>query len=168
MFGPWEPFYQMTGEVAATLIGLLFIVITLTSSRPSSGVTSGMRLFTTPTLFHLVSVLVISALALAPDGDDGIRAAAMLVWALLGLIYAIGRFVGLRGIAEPTHWSDSWYYGVAPSVVYLALAAAASLALAGFPHAVSFVAICLMALLLVIIRNAWDLVTWLAPRRDSH
>ena len=167
MFAAWEPFYQMTGEVAATLIGLLFIVVTLTSARPSSGVTSGMRLFTTPTLFHLVSVLVVSAIILAPDGEDRPRAALVSAWAMLGLIYAIGRFVGLRRIPDPTHWSDPWYYGVAPSGVYLALVAAAASAWAGLPHAVSFIAVCLMALLLVTIRNAWDLVTWLAPRRHD-
>jgi hypothetical protein len=36
----------------------------------------------------------------------------------------------------------------------------------GAPHAVFFEALCLLGLLVVAIRNAWDLVTWLAPRRD--
>jgi hypothetical protein len=165
MFAVWQSFYQMTGEVAATLIGLLFIVVTLTTSSPNA--MRGMVLFTTPTVFHLVSVLVVSALALAPDGEEKIRSAIMAAWALLGLSYGVWLFVGLRSIADPTHWSDSWCYGVAPSIVYLALAAAAASAWAGLSHAVSFLAACLMALLLVTIRNAWDLVTWLAARRNS-
>ena len=126
-----------------------------------------MKLFTTPTVFHLVSVLVVSALALAPEGEDAVRSAVMSAWAVLGTAYTIWLFVGLRGISDPTHWSDSWCYGVAPSLVYMALIAATGSTALGVPHAVSFIAACLMALLLVTIRNAWDLITWLAPRRDS-
>src|ERR1700728_3646185 len=65
MFSAWQNLYQMTGEAAATLIGLLFIVASLTAGRQHSPVHErGMQLFTTPTVFHLVSVLVISALTL--------------------------------------------------------------------------------------------------------
>ncbi len=69
MFAGWETYYQMTGEAAATLTGLLFIVATLSAARPSSGLSQGLRLFTTPTVFHLASVnlRVVSAnLAIAP------------------------------------------------------------------------------------------------------
>ena len=167
MFSAWQNLYQMTGEAAATLIGLLFIVASLTAGRQHSPVHErGMQLFTTPTVFHLVSVLVISALTLVPDGE-GFRTALMLGWAGFGVIYTTFLTVQLNRIEEPTHWSDFWCYGVAPTVVYLALAGATSCAWAQLPHAAYFVALCLIALLLVTIRNAWDLVTWLAPRRGQ-
>src|SRR5579872_302456 len=111
MFGPWEAFYQMTGEVAATLMGLLFIVVTLLSGRPRAAVLQGARLYNTPTVFGLVSVLVISAIALAPDGKDEYRAALMCFWAVLGLVYATRIAAGLWAVSHPTHWSDRWYYG---------------------------------------------------------
>lgn len=166
MFSPWEAFYQMTGEVAATLMGLLFIVVTLLSGRPRAAVLQGARLFNTPTVFNLASVLAVSALALAPDGTDEIRAALIGAWAASSLVYAAGIAAGLRAIETPTHWSDPWCYGFAPAAIYLALTAAAVAAWADYKHAVSVVAACLMALLLVTIRNAWDLVTWLAPRDE--
>lgn len=166
MFGSWQSFYQMTGEVAATLIGLLFIVSSLTAGRPTSAMSRGVALFTSPTVFHLTSVLVISALALAPDGEGEPRAGIMAGWAVLGLAYAVVLAVRIRSIPDPTHWSDFWWYGVAPSITYLALAAATASACAVLPHAAYFVALSLIVLLLVAIRNAWDLVTWLAPRRD--
>ena len=167
MFSGWQTFCQMTGEAAATLIGLLFIVISLTSGRQvSERHERGLRLFTSPTVFHLVSVVVISALALVPD-DERSRAVLMLGWAGFSVIYTALLTVELSRIKDPTHWSDFWWYGIAPTVTYLALAAATACAWAELPHAAYFVALCLIALLLVTIRNAWDLVTWLAPRREQ-
>jgi hypothetical protein len=169
VFGGWQSFYQMTGEAAATLIGLLFIVASLTSGRPASTNDRGVKLFTTPTVFHLASVLVISALALAPDGEGRSRAAMMLGWAFLSFVYTAVLAIQIRGIrsqAHQAHWTDPWWYGVAPSVAYLALAGTTALAWARIAHATYFAALCLMVLLLVAIRNAWDLVTWLAPRRE--
>ena len=167
MFAGWQGFYQMTGEAAATLTGLLFLVVTLVSGRPRSQASAGQNLFTTPTVFHLVSVLVISGLALAPDGEGGSKSVIMTAWALFGLVVGVSRAMRLRRLSNPTHWSDFWWYGFAPAMAYLPLAVAMTLAWARFPHAAYITALCLMALLVVSIRNAWDLVTWLAPRREE-
>ena len=70
MFSGWQTFYQMTGEVAATLTGLLFIVASLISGRQIEKMARGVKLFTTPTVFHFASVIVISGLALA-SGSEG-------------------------------------------------------------------------------------------------
>jgi hypothetical protein len=164
MFAGWQTFYQMTGEAAATLTGLLFIVASLNSGRNSTH-ERGVMLFTTPTVFHLASVLAISAIALAPDGE-WFRAALMLAWAALSVVYTAYLAAQLYRIENPSHWSDFWWYGAAPAVIYLALAGATGLTCARVPHAAYCVALCLMVLLLVTIRNAWDLVTWLAPRRE--
>ena len=167
MFSGWQAFYQMTGGAAATLTGLLFLVASLMSGRPMSASAVGVRLFTTPTVFHLASVLVISALALAPTGEGDLQSAVMTLWALFGLVYALTRAAGILRLANQTHWSDFWWYGFGPTTAYLALAGAAAATWAHAPHAVYLVALCLTALLVVSIRNGWDLVTWLAPRRDT-
>ena len=167
MFGGWQSFYQMTGEAAATLTGLLFLVVSLMSGRQVPSTSQGVKLFTTPTVFHLVSVLVVSALALAPDGSGQSQNAIMIAWAAMGVVYTSRCAVRLFTLPNPTHWSDFWWYGFGPAVTYLALAAATIVAWVRAPHAAYFVALCLMALLILAIRNAWDLVTWLAPRRDG-
>jgi len=167
MFAPWQSFYQMTGGIAATLIGLLFIVVSLLAGRPRSAVMQGARLFTTPTLFNLVSVLAISAIALVPDGADSYHGVMMCGWGVASLTYLVTRTAGLRAISEPTHWSDRWCYGYAPTAIYLALTVASLAICAALPHAVALVAICLVTLLLVTIRNAWDLITWLVPGQET-
>jgi len=167
MFAGWQSFYQMTGGAAATLTGLLFIVISLTAGRQRPVSERGAQLFTTPTMFHLVSVLVISGLALMPDSPAVSQNLLMIVWALGSLVYGLTRALGVRAITRQLHWTDFWWYGFAPAAVYVALAIATATAWLRAPHGVYLLALCLTALLVLSIRNAWDLVTWLAPRRDE-
>jgi hypothetical protein len=167
MFAGWQTFYQMTAEAAATLTGLMFIVVTLSAGGRSEAAERGVRLFTSPTVFHLTSVLVISALALTPEGETPPPVWLMTAWSLGSLAYAATRLVGVAQMRRQTHWSDFWYYAVGPAVTYVALAGANIAALNRLPHSAYVVAICLLALLLLGIRNAWDLATWLAPRRGS-
>ena len=65
------------------------------------------------------------------------------------------------------HWSDLWFYGAAPSLAYLGLLGAAAGVWIAPPWAAYAMAAALMILLLVGVRNAWDLVTWLAARRKE-
>ncbi|HEX4180686.1 MAG TPA: hypothetical protein VHY32_07830 [Caulobacteraceae bacterium] len=167
MFAGWQTFYQMTGGAAATLTGLLFIVVSLMAGRQSGPTQQGVALFTTPTMFHLVSVLVISGLALAPEKDGAAQCLIMIAWAIGGLAYSLTRAAGIRGMTVIPHWTDIWWYGVGPTAVYLALAGATATAWLRAPHGVYLLSLCVTALLVLTIRNAWDLVTWLAPRRDD-
>jgi hypothetical protein len=167
MFAGWQTFYQMTGEAAATLTGLLFIVASLMAGRQRAASEQGVAMFTTPTVFHLVSVLVISGLALAPGGSGAVQNLLMIAWAIGGLAYSVTRTLGIRGMSKIPHWTDFWWYGYVPATVYVALALATATAWLRAPHGVFFLGLCLLALLVLAIRNAWDLVTWLAPRRDE-
>jgi hypothetical protein len=168
MFAGWQTFYQMAAEVAATLIGLMFIVATLSAGRPSSGAVQGQRLYTTPTVFHLTTVLVIGGLALAPEGSGSATGVLMTGWALFGLGYATWVGARIARSTTTTHWSDFWCYGAAPAVTYLALAATNVMVWRRVLRSAHLAALCLMVLLVLTIRNAWDLVTWLAPRRDPE
>jgi ABC-type polysaccharide/polyol phosphate export permease len=165
MFFGWTPFYQVTGEAAAALVGLLFIVATLSSRQQQDGVHIGVRLFTTPTVFHLSLVLTVSALALAPPSPMFRPAAGMFVVALVSCLYAAPVAIRIARLPNPAHWSDFWFYGAAPCAVYLALAGATGATWAGAPHAAHWVGLVVLILLALGIRNAWDLITWLAPRR---
>src|ERR1700749_3913945 len=140
MFAGWQSFYELTGEAAATLIGLMFVVATLTTARSADSMLQGSRLFTSPTVFHLTSVLVISALSLAAEGDGRWAHLIMAAWAIGGFFYTVWVAVGLRGTSFAPHWSDFWWYGMANAVAYAALAAAEILVCALAPHAAFFLA----------------------------
>ena len=167
-FEGWSWFYAVTGEAAAALIGLLFIVTTLSIPQANpNGAEVGPRLFTTPTVVELALVLGMSALALAPSADTGSACLLIAAASGWGVAYGAKTWWRLAGLPQKTHWSDAWFYGCGPTVVYLALTVCAVAAWLRTPHAAYALGLSLLALLMLAIRNAWDLVTWLAPRRNA-
>ncbi len=61
----WVNFYLLVSAAAATLIGLLFVVITLAAERKAAGA-SRIPLYLTPTVIYFGSVLLLAALLTFP------------------------------------------------------------------------------------------------------
>lgn len=165
MFEGWDNYFLMVGGAAGALIGLLFVVASLASSLEREVRLRGASLYLTPVVFHFTMVLVVSGAALTPRLHPIHLATIIGFCALTGAVHlgGVGLAIGSRDTPVQPHWSDVWCYGVAPFLLYLLLggaAAAVALALSWAPYAV---AAATLALLLIGIRNAWDLVTWLAP-----
>ncbi|HZC15715.1 MAG TPA: hypothetical protein VE309_03035 [Caulobacteraceae bacterium] len=160
----------MLGPAAAGLIGLLFVVVTLTSGRERSETARGQALYLTPTALQFAVVMTFSAVAMAPRMAPVATASIFSLIALVGLVNATLAAIGIaspRAGMEPPHWSDFWMYGVTPVVGYLALCAACVEVWMRVEWAAYALAGVLLTLLLVGIRNAWDLVTWIAPMRGG-
>ena len=168
MFRDWDDFYLLIGSAGAALIGLLFVVATLSRSQDQQGAVSASDVFITPVVFHFTVILALSGLALAPGLAPLVAGAGVGAAAACGITYS-GLTVGrLRsGKVSAPHWSDVWFYGVAPLVLYLAMGAVAVALTASAVGAAFWMGAVLMLLLMVCIRNAWDLVTYLAPRKDG-
>lgn len=168
MLKEWSEFYLMAGSAAAVLIGLIFVVVTLMSDRPRSAVLYGSKLFMGPIVLHMSFVLVLSAAALTPResvGDFAIITGAVALWGLgRGLYSTVG--IARMGTGQEIHWTDLWFYGVIPLAIYALLGVVAFGLWSGWPWAVRGVAAVVVALILLSVRNEWDLVTWLAPRAD--
>ncbi len=160
MFANWHDFYILVGSASGALIGLLFIVVTLTSNMDREQALKGASRYMTPTVVEFTCVLLIGAVASAPlerrwqQALLTALAAVLLAWSLVNCWRMFFRTAG----ANHAHWTDPWSYAAAPAGSYLALGVAA---LAGSPLAVGVVAV---AILVCGIRNAWDLITWIAPR----
>jgi hypothetical protein len=171
MFEGWGEFYLLAGSAAAVLIGLIFVVMTLMQDRPRSSVLSGSRLYMGPVVLQVSFVLALSAAALTPGITHGAFAALAAVVAVWGLVRGVQSIVGigaLKGTDGAPHWTDLWFYGVFPSLLSLALAAVAAGVWTKQEWAVYGVAAVTTAVLLLSIRNEWDLVTWLAPKADEQ
>ena len=168
MFEGWGEFYFMTGSSAAALIGLLFVVTTLTAGRDRSTLETGAKLFTTPLVCHFGAVLVLSAAALVPSitpiADALLSGAIALVGAGFGVWIAIGIFRAPHGLQG--EWFDIWWYGIIPAIIYALLGVTAAAIAVGAPWGLVALAVAQMALLLTTIHNAWDLVTYLAAPAD--
>jgi hypothetical protein len=161
MFEGWGDFYLLIGTAAVTLIGLLFVVVTLAAGHEQRLVSRGARFYMTPIVIQFGLVLLLSGVALAPKLTAPTLGTVVAVVAMAGLLYATAIAINLPD------WTDVWGYGALPVAGYLALAAAAAtfwVVPRDAPYALAAV---LLAQLLVSIRNAWDLVIWLAPRRPA-
>ena len=166
MFHGWDNFYLMIGSAAGALIGLLFVVMPLASGFDRSRTMKAIGIYMTPNALHFAVTLVICATALAPGLGRGLTAAVVALATLVGLINAGRSILGIRELSrgeDKPHWTDFWCYGVMPLGVYLGLGGVATGLWIGAAWASNALAATLLALLLLGVRNAWDLVTWMAP-----
>jgi hypothetical protein len=166
----WNDFFFMIGSSAAALIGLMFVVVTLTAGRGRDEVERGKQLYTSPIVFHLAVVLVLSGVAIAPDVTDVVFGIISGCLGALGVAVGLRSAIGIRrrpGAPEAATF-DIFWYGVAPAILYVGLGAAAVATLYKWHWSTVASAADLMALLLVSIHAEWDLVTYLAPIAGSR
>lgn len=166
MFADWDNYYLMLGPSAAALIGLMFVVTTLTAGRDREQVERGKHLYTSPIVWHLAVVMVLSGAASAPTVSARWFAAVSGGLSVLGIAMGIRSAVGISRSPTTGDWDhtfDVWWYGIVPALVYAGLGAASALLFLGDRWGPSAIAGALMGLLLVSIHGEWDLVTFLAP-----
>lgn len=161
----WQTEYVLFGTAAATLTGLMFIVITLMAGariRRSSAYL-GVSAFTEPTLVHFASVLLIAIIMNAPWQELWHVSIVIAVAGLGGLIYILRSVPQMRQLPDYQPKAHDWvWYFTAPLVLYVALIAAAwVLPHSPTPALFAFAAVS-VGFLLVGLRNAWDLVIYLA------
>jgi hypothetical protein len=170
MFAGWDNYFALLGTAAASLIGLLFVVVTLTSGHERSRALWAAGIYMTPIAVHFAAVLSISAATLVPRLTPAQLAILVAIFAALGFAAATRTCLGIAELhrkPDPPHWSDFWGYGAGPVVAYLALEAAAVSVWLQTLWAPYLLASLLLILLLLAIRNAWDLITWMAPGRPE-
>ena len=164
----WETFYLMVGSSAVILIGLLFVVITLSSNMEAHRAVIGARIYMTPTVYHLSTIVLVSAVALMPGTPLYAMALVVAVPALSGFVYAALSLLRMFRNPPVPHWTDYVYYGVVPGLVQLWLIAAAWAFWQESEPAAYAIAAGLVALLLVGTRDAWDLATYLVTARADR
>jgi len=160
----WRDFYVMIGTAAGVIVGATFIVASLASQLEKKR-ELGMRGFITPTAVHLGSVLVGSALLAVPT----------LTPLSLAIILGAGGFAGgSYGIVVATRiWkmsldlSDRCFYVILPLLAYGAMAAAAAMVFRHAGPAFETIAVSFVGLLIVGMRNAWDMASFMITRQPE-
>jgi hypothetical protein len=166
MFEHWGEFYLMAGSAAAVLIGLIFVVVSLLQDRSRSSVLTGSQLYMGPIVLMVSFDLVLSAGALMPGMDEQHLALIAAIVALWGIVRAVMSLIGIGRLQgeHKAHWTDPWFYAILPLALYFALVLVAGGLWRGSDWAVFGLAGTVVAMLLLAIRNEWDLITWIAPR----
>jgi len=137
----WHEFYLLIGTAGLTLTGLLFVVVSLGPRVVASHEATGVRAFISPNAVYFTTTLVVSAILALTKVHRQWRdnKLPVLDWA--------------------------WFVGL-PIAAYVLLLLSGvgfvlNVALAGYA-----VAAALILLLVIGIRNAWDLVIWIS--RQEH
>ncbi|HET8914020.1 MAG TPA: hypothetical protein VFN23_21280 [Ktedonobacteraceae bacterium] len=162
----WQNFYVIIGSAAATLTGLMFVVITLTVGVRRRGGTlsgDGIATFSTPSVVHYCVALLVAAVLNAPWTMLWPAGLLLGLCGLGGVIYVIIVIRRARRLTVYQPVLEDWlWHAVLPLTSYLALVIA-GLLLMGDPVPALFVIAGATVLLLFIgIHNAWDNVTYTA------
>lgn len=170
LLSSWQNFYMIMGTAAATLTGLMFVATTLVAGMETriSTANAGISAFNTPTVVHFCAVLLLAGILSAPwQAFSNVS----LLLGLVGLGMVVYSVIILRRMWRVPHYQStledwSWYMAL-PLLADVLLIVSALILSKNPDRALDIVAAAILLLLLVGIRNAWDMVTFLAIER-SH
>lgn len=162
----WHEFYLLVGTAAAALVALLFVAASIGAGIISRHAAGPTRTYMSPVAFHFTSVLFVSAAALVPTHSRLTLGLLVGLNGIAGIAYAA--FVLRRLFTDDiADLADRICYGIIPLFAYAAGLVAAWLIFAGLERAPEFLASTVVLLLIVNIRNAWDLLLSMARRRGA-
>jgi len=163
----WHNFYLLLGTAAATLTGLMFVVVALGPRLISAHTATGVRAFATPTVMYFTTVLVVAALMTIPAVPAPILGAFMALGGLGGLWYMGRTGAHTQWRQAQLDWQDwLWYVGL-PVLSYLLIVGAAVGMWVHTTLGLDSLAGAVLLLLIIGIRNAWDAVLLVAQQHHT-
>lgn len=163
----WHEFFLLSGTAGVTLTGVLFIVISLGPSIIASENSTGVRAFISPNAVYFTTVLVVSNALMAPEISQALVGWLLIVGAALALVY-------LWSVKGPQRWRENglsaldWIWYIAfPYLAYAIALLAGVEVLRGDEPAMLLIAGAMIFMLVIGIRNAWDLAVWM-PMQERN
>jgi len=165
MLAPWHEFYELLGTASAALIALLFVAVSiatgvLTQEPDSRRNTST---YMSPVVFHYANILFLSLIALVPTQTWESFGTVIGAASAASVIYSIVIALRVHGNSI-SDLSDRLCYGIVPMLCYAAGLIVALLLFEEKPAGLNLLAGTALLLLVINIRNAWDLMISLARR----
>jgi len=160
----WHDFYLLIGTAGVTLTGLLFVVVSLGPRLISERQGHSVRAFLSPNAVCFTTTLVVSAVLMVPGLPAKLVGALLCTGAVgsLGYLVYTGAHQQWRRNKLPfLDWI--WFIGL-PFAAYGLLLISGIGVLLEFTLALHGVAVALVLLLVVGIRNAWDMVIYVSQK----
>ncbi len=160
----WADFYLIIGTAAATLTGLMFVVITLVAgtARRSS---AGLGIYSTPTVVHFAATLLITVLLSTPWPELWQASIPLGLLGLTGLAYgAVVLRRAMNAARSETYrpvMEDWLCHTILPLVGYAAVLVAAFVLPSHTVPALFAVGTVSVLFIILGIHNAWDIVTFI-------
>ena len=162
--GGWHDFYMVVGTAAATLVGLLFVSLSLNPHVIAAGEGSSLRVLATQTFANFLLVLMIAVVFLIPDQGPLGLGLPLLGIGGYGLYLTSRRLLRARRSAEhPWRRGGIARHVGAAAVCNGGLVAVAVLALLGSTASLYWLIPVILILIYEAVLNAWHLLLQLHP-----
>jgi hypothetical protein len=154
----WSNFFVIIGAAAGTLIGLQFVVITLSAYIGRSGPPSGaIRAYATPTIVHFSAVLLTAGVLSMPKHSRASLTTTLVLIAIGGLGYVAWITVEARRQDAYSPVRSDWvWHTILPLASYGAVFIAGLMAASATAASLYVVGAAVLLLLFIGIHNAWD------------
>jgi hypothetical protein len=159
----WHDFYVLVGTASATLVGLMFVAVSIGTAIFNEDRRAALTAFITPTVTHFAAVLFASLIATMPSHTGYTLGGLLGAGAFACSLYS-GRLVVQMIVRRrfKVDLEDRLFYALLPLVGYLlALVAAGLLCIQAAAISADLIAAAVLTLLLAAIRNAWDMMVWI-------
>src|ERR1700737_1974885 len=165
----WQNFYILVGGAAATLVGLMFVAISLGSRLITERSVPALRVWVHPTLIHFIYVLVIATIIMVPTLTRSPRGILLVFAGLLsfGNALRVVPYMRKQQREQEADRGDWVWYLIVPSISYLLFVGTGIGLLLGDNRALNGLASAIILLLVNGIRNAWDMVVWITIKTES-
>jgi hypothetical protein len=159
----WHDFYVLVGTASATLVGLMFVAVSIGTAIFDESHRAAMTAFITPTVMHFAAVLFACLVALMPNHTWYTLGGLIGAGALAGTAYGGGLVVQMTVRRRfQVDLSDRLFYAALPLAGYgLGVIAAALLFTRAVAVSADLIAAAVLILLFAAIRNAWDMMVWI-------
>jgi hypothetical protein len=162
---PWHDFYLLVGTASATLVGLMFVSASIGAQIFKEENRAAIEAFISPTVVHFSTALFACILATIPEHTGMEFIVLLSVLGLAGVGYSARVWTQLivrhKFSVDNT---DRLFYAVFPGIGQLLVFVSGVMLLTLPAVGLDCLAIALLGLLLVGIRNAWDMTMWIVIR----
>jgi hypothetical protein len=163
---PWHDYFMLTGASAATLMGLVFVAVSLGGNVKRASMRI-LETFVSPIVLQFGHVLLLAALVVVPTHRPWTLALAcggLSLFVLLNVLDVLRGMVAHHraGLVDRNKWV--WNFGL-PFVAALAAVAASGELFFGATWALDVLAASSAMFVAIGVRNTWRLVMWILEHR---
>lgn len=144
----WHDFYLLLGGASATLVGLLFVAVTLNTDRLRAQESAPTLSFAERTFGAFLLLIVLSLVALVPHLDS----------AGLAVSWGVTALVGMVRLVRTSHGRIARRRWVVATLSFGLLVLAAGLAARGNDRALAAAALAMFGLLVQALAESWRLL----------
>ena len=162
----WHDFYVLVGTASATLVGLMFVAVSIGTAIFDESHGAAVTAFITPTVMHFAAVLFACLVALMPNHTWYTLGGLIGAGAVAGTVYCGGLVVQMIIRRRfKVDLSDRLFYAALPLAGYgLGMIAAVLLFTHSAAVSADVIAAAVLILLFAAIRNAWDMMVWIVMK----